>query len=170
MSTLDDFEIRSDFRSNKRILVLLVDDQPMVGEAVRRALAHEPDIAFHYCSDPAEAIAVAERIRPTVILQDLIMPRVDGLRLVREYRGNLLTQDIPIIVLSANDDPGVKSAAFSAGANDYVVKLPDKIELVARVMHHSKGYLNQIQRDEAYSALRRSQEQLLESNSKLVSV
>jgi len=98
------------------------------------------------------------------------MPGVDGLSLVRDYRSNPLTKDIPIVVLSAKDDPAVKRDAFSAGASDYVVKLPDKIELIARLMHHSKGYLNQIQRDEAYGALRRSQEQLVESNAALISL
>src|SRR6185369_5159036 len=115
---LEDFEQQSAFPSNTQVLVLLVDDQPIVGEAVRRALAHQADINFHYCAEPAEAIAVAERIRPTVILQDLVMPGVDGLDLVREYRRNPLTKDIPIIVLSSNDDPLVKSEAFTAGAND----------------------------------------------------
>lgn len=150
------------------IMVLLVDDQPMVGEAVRRALAtSEPNIAFHYCSDPAIAVAIAEQIKPTVILQDLVMPGVDGLDLVREYRANAATQDIPIIVLSTREDPGIKSEAFTAGANDYLVKLPDKIELIARVRYHSKAYLNQIQRDEIYRALRESQQKLMKANLEL---
>ena len=114
-------------------MVLLVDDQAMIGEAVRRGLAHEDNIDFHFCADPHEAVAQAMRIKPTVILQDLIMPGLDGLTLVREYRANPATQDIPIIVLSTKEDPLVKSAAFAAGANDYLVKLPDNIELVARI-------------------------------------
>ncbi|HCL54372.1 MAG TPA: diguanylate cyclase response regulator, partial [Pseudomonas sp.] len=60
------------------------------------------------------------------------MPGLDGLTLVREYRSNPATQDIPIIVLSTKEEPLVKRAAFAAGANDYLVKLPDTIELVAR--------------------------------------
>jgi signal transduction histidine kinase/CheY-like chemotaxis protein len=57
--------------------------------------------------------------------------------------------------------------AFAAGANDYLVKLPDKIELIARIRLHSKAYLNQLQRDEAYRALRESQRQLTVSNTAL---
>lgn len=148
-------------------MVLLVDDQAMVGEAVRRALASEGDIDFHYCSQPEEAVAVAERTRPTVILQDLVMPGTDGLTLVRRYRDNPATRDIPIIVLSTKEEPTMKSAAFSAGANDYLVKLPDTIELVARIRYHSRSYLNLLQRDEAYRALRQSQQQLLETNLEL---
>ncbi len=145
-------------------MVLLVDDQAMIGEAVRRGLANEENIDFHFCADPHQAIAQAIQIRPTVILQDLVMPGLDGLTLVREYRNNPLTKDIPIIVLSTKEDALIKSAAFSAGANDYLVKLPDTIELVARIRYHSRSYMTLLQRDEAYRALRVSQQQLLDTN------
>jgi len=71
---------------------------------------------------------------------------------------------VPIIVLSTKEDPKVKSAAFTAGANDYLVKLPDVIELLARIRYHSRSYLTMLQRDEAYRALRESQQQLLDTN------
>jgi two-component system chemotaxis family response regulator WspR len=149
------------------VRVLLVDDQAMIGEAVRRALANHSDIVFHYCDNPAEAIKVADRIRATVILQDLVMPGIDGLSLVQHYRANSATKDIPIIVLSTKEDPTVKSEAFARGASDYLVKLPDSIELIARIRHHSKSYINQVQRDEAYRALHESQRKLLEINIEL---
>ncbi len=149
------------------IMVLLVDDQVMVGEAMRRALAAEADIDFHYCADPGEAVKVAERIRPTVILQDLVMPGVDGLALVRGYRANPATREIPVIVLSTKEEATVKRAAFAAGANDYLVKLPDNIELVARLRYHSRAYLNQLQRDAAFQALRESQKELVQKNVEL---
>ncbi|KGF66485.1 MULTISPECIES: response regulator [Pseudomonas] len=145
-------------------MVLLVDDQAMIGEAVRRGLAHQENIDFHFCADPHQAIAQAILIKPTVILQDLVMPGLDGLTLVREYRANPKTRDIPIIVLSTKEDPLIKSAAFAAGANDYLVKLPDNIELVARIRYHSRSYMTLLQRDEAYRALRVSQQQLLDTN------
>jgi signal transduction histidine kinase/HPt (histidine-containing phosphotransfer) domain-containing protein len=162
-STRSDIELSEQYP----VMVLLVDDQRMVGEAVRGALANQPNIDFHYCSDPSEALAVARQMKPTVILQDLIMPGVDGLDLVRQYRADKITKDIPVIVLSAKEDPATKGAAFIAGANDYLVKLPDKIELVARIRYHSKAYLNQLQRDDAYRSLRDSQRQLLDTNLKI---
>src|SRR5688500_11751788 len=135
------------------VKVLLVDDQAMISEAVRRALTQQPNIEFRYCGNSAEALEIAQKTKPTVILQDLVMPGVDGLTLVRQYRANPLTKDIPIIVLSTKEEPLVKSEAFALGANDYLIKLPDAIELIARVRHHSKAYLNQLQRDAAYLAL-----------------
>jgi CheY-like chemotaxis protein/HPt (histidine-containing phosphotransfer) domain-containing protein len=151
-------------------MVLLVDDQAMVCEAIRRSLANEPDLDFHYCADANEAINVANQIKPTVILQDLVMPGIDGLTLVHHFRTNPATRDIPIIVLSTNENPQVKSQAFAAGANDYLVKLPDKIELIARLRYHSRAYLNQSQWDEANRALRESQKKLVESNATLISL
>jgi two-component system chemotaxis family response regulator WspR len=148
-------------------MVLLVDDQAMIGEAIRRALHGQPNMGFHYCGDPGRAVEIAERIRPTVILQDLVMPNIDGLALVRQYRSHPLTKDIPIIVLSTKEEAAIKSDAFTAGANDYLVKLPDNVELIARIRYHSKGYLTQLQRDEAYRALRESQQALLERNIEL---
>jgi signal transduction histidine kinase len=151
-------------------MVLLIDDQAMIGEAVRRALANERNIDFHYCADPADALSLAEQIKPTVILQDLVMPGVDGMTLVRRFRTNHATKDIPIIVLSTKEDPKIKSQAFAGGANDYLVKLPDKIELVARIRYHSRAFLLQQQRDDAYRKLRESQQKLVETNTTLVAV
>src|SRR5580704_7420304 len=152
------------------VMVLLVDDQAFVCEAIRRCLANQSDIDFHYCSDPNQAIAVANQLKPTVILQDLVMPDLDGLTLVSRFRANPDTRDTPIVVLSTNENPQVKSQAFSAGANDYIVKLPDKAELIARLRYHSRGYVNQLQRDEAYRALRESQKRLVESNTSLIAL
>jgi two-component system chemotaxis family response regulator WspR len=149
------------------IMVLLVDDQLVVGEAIRRALLDEPQAEFHYCANPLEALAVAKKVRPTVILQDLVMPAISGLDLVQQYRADPETKNIPVIVLSTKEEAVVKSDAFRAGANDYLVKLPDRIELIARIRYHSAAYLTQIQRDEAYRALRKSQQDLMESNLEL---
>src|SRR4051795_550232 len=143
-----------------RITVLLIDDQPMIGEAVRRMLAGEPDIAFHYCRDATRAIDEAQQVQPTVILQDLVMPDIDGLTLVKTFRANEPTRETPMIVLSTKEEPKIKSDAFALGANDYIVKLPDRLELIARIRYHSKGYINLLQRNEAYQALQASQKLL----------
>src|SRR2546426_1121394 len=156
--------------SEYHVMVLLVDDQAMVCEPVRRALANQTDIDFHYWADAREALTLANQIKPTVILQDLVMPGIDGLTLVSQFRANPSTKDTPIIVLSTNENPQVKGQAFAIGANDYLVKLPDKIELIARIRYHSKAFLNLVQRDAAYRALRESQQQLIESNAALLAL
>ena len=112
------------------ITVLLVDDQRMIVEVVRRLLADEPDIAFHFCTDSNEAVARANEVEPTIILQDLVMPALDGIEMVRRFRANPQTARTPIIVLSGIDDAESKRCAFAAGANDYIQKLPPKAKLL----------------------------------------
>ncbi|HQX51485.1 MAG TPA: SpoIIE family protein phosphatase [Planctomycetaceae bacterium] len=145
---------------NHRVRVLLVDDQKIVAEAIRRMLEPEADIEFYYCADPTQALNQARDLSPTVILQDLVMPEIDGLLLLKFYRANSATSDVPVIVLSSKEEPVTKAKAFELGASDYLVKLPDRVELVARIRHHSKGYVHLIERNEAFKALRESQEEL----------
>ena len=147
--------------------VLLVDDQAIVAEAIRRMLASEENLEYHYCADPARAIAEAVEFQPTVILQDLVMPDIDGMMLLRFFRANPVTKNIPIIVMSSKEDPKIKSEVFELQASDYLVKIPDKIELIARVRAHSRSYLAQQQRDEAYRALRDLQIELEKKNKEL---
>ena len=70
------------------VTVLLIDDQAIVGEAVRRMLNPESDIVLHFCQDPVRALPMANTVQPTVILQDLVMPDIDGLQLVKFLRAN----------------------------------------------------------------------------------
>lgn len=148
-------------------VVMLIDDQALVAHRVKDLLKNEPDITLHYCSDPAAAIAQARQIKPTVILMDLVMPNIDGLTLCRVFRGTQDTADIPIIMLSANDDGATKAHSFTSGADDYLVKLPDQIEFIARIRYHSKSYIIKLERDEAYVALCQSQLALEAVNARL---
>ena len=148
-------------------LILLVDDQALVGESVRRMLSQEKDLCLHYCANPHEALRMARDLKPALILQDLVMPDVDGLTLVQQYRNDSLTHDTPVIVLSSCDEAEAKRQAFVAGANDYVVKLPDRVELIARIRYHSRVFQARKQRDQAFLALRESQQQLIASNTSL---
>ncbi len=141
-----------------KVKVLLVDDQAIIAEAVQKMLANQSDIDFYYCNDPSKALQKAAEVQPTVILQDLVMPDIDGLLLVKYYRANAGTKDIPLIVLSTKEEPKIKAEAFALGANDYMVKLPDKIELIARIRYHSSSYIRLLQRNEAYEKLNESQQ------------
>lgn len=139
------------------ISVLLVDDQRIIFEAVKRMLQEDTDIILHYCSDPAKALETANQVHPTIILQDLVMPQIDGLTLVRAFRADPQLKDVPLIVLSTKEEPAVKAEAFALGANDYLVKLPDKVELIARIRHHSSAYIRLLERDNAYKMLQDNQ-------------
>ncbi|CAN0627002.1 Response regulator receiver protein [Burkholderia multivorans] len=133
--------------------VLLVSDQVLVAEILRRALHAEHDLDLHVCADAHRAMAVAREVRPAVILQDLAMPDIDGLDLMRAWRADAAALRVPVIVLSAGDAPAIKREAFLAGASDYLVKPPDAIELAARIRYHANSYLMSRQRDEALDFL-----------------
>jgi phosphoserine phosphatase RsbU/P len=147
----------------RQIRVLLIDDQSIVGETVRRMLAPETDIEFRFCQDPTEAVPAAAEWLPTVILQDLVMPEVDGLSLVKFFRIHPKLKDVPLIVLSSNEEPATRTEAFSLGANDYLLKLPDRDELVARIRYHSTGYIHLLQRNELYQSLLESRQELADT-------
>ncbi|MSR28484.1 MAG: response regulator [Phycisphaerales bacterium] len=139
---------------NARVVVLLVDDQAIIGEAMRRICATAPDIDYHFCQDPTKALATARELSPTVILQDLVMPGIDGLDLVLEYRKDEATRLVPLIVLSSKEEAVTKAEAFARGANDYLVKLPDPIEIIARLRYHSRGYRALLERNAAYRQIK----------------
>ncbi|MDH5191118.1 MAG: diguanylate cyclase [Gammaproteobacteria bacterium] len=150
-----------------KIHVLLVDDQEMIAKGIEQMLKSEQDIELHYTSDPKTAVQMAIDVKATIILQDLVMPNADGMILLRFYRAHVATKNIPVIVLSSKENPKVKSNAFSNGATDYLVKLPDKVELIARIRAHSKSYMAQLERDAAYYALSETQKELEKSNKEL---
>jgi sigma-B regulation protein RsbU (phosphoserine phosphatase) len=140
--------------------VLLIDDQAIIGTSVQNMLASEPDILLKFCSDPTQALPTAFAFEPTLILLDLIMPEVEGLSLVKFFRAHPRFQDVPLIVMSSKEEAKTKAEAFALGANDYLVKLPDRIELIARIRYHSQAYITLLQRNEAFQCLQRSQKAL----------
>jgi len=147
-------------RKGSTIKVLLVDDQAFIGKVVGLYLKNEKDIDFYFCQDPTKAIGIALEIVPTVIIQDLTMPKIDGLTMVKAYREQNTLKRTPLVVLSSEENAKIKADAFTSGANDYLVKPPDKIELIARIRYHSKAYNNILQLDDAYKEVNKQRTEL----------
>lgn len=147
--------------------VLLVDDQPFILENLRRILEAKPDIVLCSENRAERAVETARGFRPTVILQDLIMPGLDGYELLERYREVDELANVPVVMLSGNDNAVAKERCFLLGANDYLVKLPETIELVARIRYHSAAFLARTERDEAFHLLTVSQRELAAANVRL---
>ncbi|KFI06713.1 response regulator [Massilia sp. BSC265] len=147
--------------------VLLIDDEPFAQDIIAHGLKGCAGHTLCYESSPARAVEVAREVRATVVLVDLRMPDLDGFDVTARLRAHPDTEDVPVIVLSSEDDPEIKARAFAVGANDYLVKWPDPRELVARVRYHSGACIARRQRDAAFASLRVSQEQLAASQSAL---
>lgn len=122
--------------------VLLVDDQRVTGILLGKMLEGEADLQLYVCLDPLRAVAMAEDLQPTVILLDLVMPGMDGLTLLNIFRQREEFLHVPIIMLSTREDADLKASAFGHKANDYLIKLPEKVEMVARLRYHAAAYCN----------------------------
>jgi len=111
--------------------VLVVDDEPTISEVVSRYLEHA-GYAAQTAADGLEAIRLVDETRPDLVVLDLMLPQVDGLRVLRHMR-ETSGDTTPVILLTAKGEQEDKLAGLRSGADDYVVKPFSPRELVARV-------------------------------------
>jgi class 3 adenylate cyclase len=112
--------------------VLIVDDEPFNLDVLEQELA-EQDYLIERANDGMEALDKVEEFRPDVILLDYMMPRMNGIEAVERLRQNEGHKTIPVILLTAKGSQEDKSRGLDAGADDYVVKPFEPVELFARV-------------------------------------
>ncbi|MEO5340425.1 MAG: diguanylate cyclase [Magnetococcus sp. MYC-9] len=143
---------------SRTIRILLVDDQAITGRLLKRMMGQEPDMHLTTCTDPRTAVQMARAQDPAVILLDFIMPELDGLTLLKQFRTLQPFAHTPIILLSAQEQAEGKAQAFRDGANDYLVKLPEAVEMLARLRYHAEGYFNRIKNQRAQQALMESEQ------------
>ena len=110
--------------------VLLVEDDPMIGESLREALRHQ-SMAIDWVRDGKAADAVLASERFDAVLLDLGLPQRNGLEVLRAMRAR--GDATPVIVLTARDALSDKVAGLDAGADDYLVKPFELDELLARL-------------------------------------
>jgi len=153
--------------TKQSISVLIVDEQRTVVLGIKNMLADQPDIVFHACTDEREAVKMACKIRPSVILQDIYLPHIDGFELLKQYSKNEILRDIPVIMLSGEESAESKAEAFLDGADDYLVKPPHPVELIARIRHHSQVYFDYTERKRLLQILNEQKIALEEANQQL---
>jgi two-component system copper resistance phosphate regulon response regulator CusR len=110
--------------------ILVVEDEPRILAFVARGLEAE-GFAVDAAGDGADALECARRHRPDFVVLDLLLPRVDGLTVLRELKRE--RPDLPVLVLSARSDLPTKLRGFELGASDYLAKPFALDELIARV-------------------------------------
>ncbi|HEY3506951.1 MAG TPA: response regulator [Actinocatenispora sp.] len=112
--------------------VLVVDDDPDIVRFVEMNLRFEGfDVAV--AVDGVQALAEIGRYRPDLVLLDVMMPDLDGVEVTRRIRADPLTAGLPVIMLTAKGLGADRVAGLTAGADDYIIKPFDTLELVARV-------------------------------------
>ena len=112
--------------------VLIVDDEARVRKTLRMLLmAQNYNLAL--ASNGEEALAKAAELIPDLILLDVMMPGMDGIEVCRRLRADPQLAEVPIIIITALDDRDSRLQAIEAGADDFISKPFDRIELRARV-------------------------------------
>jgi DNA-binding response OmpR family regulator len=112
--------------------VLIVDDEPL-GQETLAALLNPLGYQLHFAGNGAEALRLASAMRPDLILLDVMMPGMDGFEVCRRLRAQPALADVPVIMLTALDDRESRLRGIEDGADDFVSKPFDRIELRARV-------------------------------------
>src|SRR6478609_5543090 len=112
--------------------VLVVDDDPVILKLLEVNFEME-GFTVILAHDGAEGIEVARSEQPDIIVSDIMMPKQSGLELVAELKGDTSTSDIPIILLSAKAQNADVRSGMDAGADDYITKPFEPLDLVDRV-------------------------------------
>jgi DNA-binding response OmpR family regulator len=113
-------------------IVLVVEDDPVILRLLEVNFELE-GFEVVLAHDGAEGIAAARAQRPDIIISDIMMPKVSGLELVEALKADEATASIPIILLSAKAQTGDLKSGMDAGADDYITKPFEPLDLVDRV-------------------------------------
>ena len=138
--------------------ILIVDDDSRgreTLEAVLTGLGHN----LHFCDNGLDALKQASILQPDVILLDVMMPVMDGFEVCRRLRADPLLADVPVVMTTALDDKASRLAGIEAGADDFITKPIDRMEIRARV--------NSIIRLNRYRKLMKQQADLLQAHHEL---
>lgn len=129
---MESFEIKPDQTART---VLVVDDMAANRSVLCRQLEMHKYAVISVESGEA-ALELLSRSRPDIILLDYMMPKMNGIEVLRELRGNPNTADIPVIMVTARAEGEATAEALNAGADDYVTKPIDFVVLRARIESH----------------------------------
>jgi len=122
--------------------ILVVEDEPRILAFVTRGLESE-GFAVDAAADGVEALRCARSAHYDAAILDLLLPRIDGLAVLRDLRQH--RPELPVVILSARSDLPTKLRSFELGANDYVVKPFSLDELIARIrvqLRHAAGLVD----------------------------
>ena len=111
--------------------ILVVEDEQRLAENIARSMKEGAGYAVDWAGDGKEGLFMAESTAYDLILLDLMLPRMDGLKLLRRLRSGGATT--PVLVLTAREEKDSIIALLNAGADDYLIKPFDLGELLARV-------------------------------------
>lgn len=124
--------------NSQQINILVCDDDKEIAGAIEIYLRNEGYCVFK-AFDGIEAMAIAKRETLHLIIMDIMMPKMDGIQATMKIREE---KNIPIIMLSAKSEDYDKVTGLNVGADDYVTKPFNPLELIARVKSQLRRYVN----------------------------
>jgi len=115
-----------------KLTVLVIDDDPVILELLRVNFEIE-GLNVICAADGEEGFRRAKAERPDIVISDIMMPRRDGLQLLADLKGDAATQNLPVILLSAKAQKTEVQQGLDLGADDYITKPFDPLELIDRL-------------------------------------
>jgi putative two-component system response regulator len=112
--------------------ILIIDDNPIVRDTLESLLA-SLDAEVLMAEDGERGLALAQEGRPDVILLDVMMPGIDGFEVCQRVRATPGLAEVPVVMITALDDRESRLKGLRAGADDFLAKPFDGIELLARI-------------------------------------
>jgi len=145
--------------------ILVVDDSLTIRMQIKELL-EDKGMEVLLAENGEKCLAVLEKEKPEVILLDVIMPEMDGIEVCRRIKSDDALKAIPVLILTTVSDVENKVKGLNAGADDYVTKPFEAVELIARVnsILRTKGLLEQLKRE--ITERTRTEEMLKKTNEK----
>lgn len=119
-------------KTKKKQNILVVDDEPHIINLVKLSLSDER-FTVEGAYSAKEALTKLGKVTPDIIILDIMMPGTNGYELCRELKERTDTSEIPVVILSAKTQINDKIQAVEAGADDYITKPFDPVDLKKRV-------------------------------------
>ncbi|MBI3980034.1 MAG: response regulator [Chloroflexi bacterium] len=116
--------------------VLVADDHAETRDLIRQVLEEELGCRTIVAENGREAVDLARRTQPDLILMDMRMPEVGGMEATRTLKADPATRHIPVLALTANSRPEERTEARQAGCTDFIEKPFDLEQLTTRVAQH----------------------------------
>ncbi len=132
--------------NNKDISILIVDDNDMTRETLRVILRSDDYNVVGEATDGDVALEMVTKLKPNIILLDVIMPKVSGLEALKSIR--MVSPGVPILMVTANKDQETVSEAVKAGISGYIIKpfnakkVLDTVQLVANKVRLSRDAIS----------------------------
>jgi len=120
--------------NNKKILI--IDDEPINLKLLQKFL--EKDYLLSFATDGYKAIDIVKKVKPDLIILDILMPKMNGYEVCRRFKQDEETAKVPVIFISALKESGEKVKGFEAGGVDFISKPFQVSEVLARIKTHLK--------------------------------